>query len=84
MRDHRHRTTLRFDYDEERAARLVSDAVAVETDEIDDDRSTATVDRTDETVTVTISARDLTAMRAGINTWCRLVSVAETTAGAEC
>ncbi len=83
MRDHRHRTTLTFDYDGERAARLVSDAVSVETDEIDDDRSTASVELADDTVIVTVSARDLTAMRAGINTWCRLVSVAETTAGVE-
>jgi KEOPS complex subunit Pcc1 len=78
-----HRTTLSFAYPDERHARLVADAITVESGEIDDDRSTADVTHADATVTVTVAARDLTAMRAGINTWTRLVSVAETVAGVE-
>jgi KEOPS complex subunit Pcc1 len=72
-----HAVSLSFDYDDERRARLVADAVAVETGEIDDDRSTATVARDGHTLHVDVFARDLVALRAGANTWLRLVATAE-------
>ena len=72
-----HAVSLSFDYDDERRARLVADAVAVETGEIDDDRSTATVSRDGRTLRVEVFARDLVALRAGANTWLRLVRTAE-------
>ncbi|MEZ3115341.1 KEOPS complex subunit Pcc1 [Halobaculum sp. MBLA0147] len=81
MSDHRHTTTLSFPYHEERRARLVADALAVEVGRIDDDRSAARVTRDGDTVVVTVEAADPTALRAGINTWTRLVAVAEGVGG---
>jgi KEOPS complex subunit Pcc1 len=72
-----HVLSLSFDYDDEGRARVVSDAVGVEVGRIDDDRSTATVARDGETVRVDVLAHDLVALRAGANTWIRLVETAE-------
>ncbi|WP_277554156.1 KEOPS complex subunit Pcc1 [Halobaculum limi] len=75
-----HRAVLSFPYADERRARVVHDAIRVEVGGIDDDRSTADVTRTDDTVEVVVRARDLVALRAGVNTWTRLVEAAETVA----
>jgi len=75
-----HRAVLRFPYPDERRARVVHEAIGVEVGGIDDDRSTAAVDRAGDTVEVTVRARDLVALRAGVNTWTRLVETAETVA----
>jgi KEOPS complex subunit Pcc1 len=75
--DYPHTIGLSFEYDDQRTARLVGDAVSVEVGEIDDDRSTARVDREGRTVTVDVFARDLVALRAGTNTWLGLVGTAE-------
>jgi KEOPS complex subunit Pcc1 len=72
-----HDATLSFAFDDERRARIVAESVRQEVDEIDGDRTRASVDRTAATVTVTVTARDLVALRAGCNTWSTLVSVAE-------
>jgi KEOPS complex subunit Pcc1 len=72
-----HHLSLEFEYDKERRARLVERSVRVEVGEIDDDRSTARVDRESRTVEVRIGAADLVALRAGTNTWIRLLDVAE-------
>ncbi|MFD1571601.1 KEOPS complex subunit Pcc1 [Halorubrum laminariae] len=72
-----HETVLTFTYPSERRARLVSDALAPEVDEIDDARSGATVDRDVAAVRVRVVADDLVALRAGVNSWSRLVAVAE-------
>jgi KEOPS complex subunit Pcc1 len=72
-----HSLSLQFEYDAERRARIVERSIRVEVGEIDDDRSTASVDREDRTVRVRIDAADLVALRAGANTWHRLVDVAE-------
>lgn len=72
-----HDATLSFAFDDERRARIVAESVRQEVDEIDGDRTRASVDRNGETVTVTVTARDLVALRAGCNTWSTLVSVAE-------
>jgi KEOPS complex subunit Pcc1 len=74
-----HAVSLSFEYDDERRARIVADAVAVEVGEIDDDRSTATVDRDGRVLRVDVFAHDLVALRAGVNTWIRLVETAEET-----
>jgi KEOPS complex subunit Pcc1 len=77
-----HDAVLEFDYpDAERAAR-VARSVRVETGDIDGDRTTATIDRDGPTVVVTVTDDDLVALRAGINTWTSLVSVAERCGGA--
>jgi KEOPS complex subunit Pcc1 len=72
-----HRLSLSFDYDTERRARIVERSVRVEVGEIDDARSAARVDREGRTVSVRIGAADLVALRAGTNTWARLLTVAE-------
>ncbi|WP_435064670.1 KEOPS complex subunit Pcc1 [Halobaculum sp. EA56] len=75
-----HRAVLSFPYPDRRRARTVHEAVRVEAGDIDDDRSTATATREGATVEVTVRARDLVALRAGVNTWTRLVETAETVA----
>jgi KEOPS complex subunit Pcc1 len=78
--DRPHRLCLEFDYDTERRARTVARSVRVEVGEIDDARSAAGVERDGATVRVRIEAADLVALRAGANTWIRLLAVAETVA----
>jgi len=75
-----HRALLSFPYPDRRRARAVHEAIRVELGDIDDDRSTAAATREGATVEVTVRARDLVALRAGVNTWTRLVDVAETVA----
>ena len=74
-----HDATLSVTYTDERRARAVADAVAVEAGAIADvdDRSRATVERDDRLVRVRVDADDLVALRAACNTWMRLVRVAE-------
>jgi KEOPS complex subunit Pcc1 len=72
-----HETVLSFTYSTERRARVVADALGPEVGEIDDARSTATVDREGDAVRVRVLADDLVALRAGVNSWSRLVGVAE-------
>ena len=72
-----HSTELVFAYDSAATARVVERSVAVEAGDIEGDRSEAAVSRAGDTVTVTVEARDLTALRAGQNTWLTLVEVAE-------
>ena len=77
-----HTITVAFEYATERRARTVADSVRVETDEVPDDRSRARVNREGRVVGVDVAAADLVALRAGANTWLRLVGVAEDVAGA--
>ncbi len=75
-----HTALLSFSYESAELAATVADAIVVEVGEIDDDRAAATVDRDDEIVAVRVLASDLVALRAGTNSWTRLVSVAESIA----
>jgi KEOPS complex subunit Pcc1 len=77
-----HESELVLDYDSEHRARTVARSVRREIDEIDGDRSAARVARDGAAVTVTVEAADLTALRAGQNTWLSLVEVAERAADA--
>ena len=72
-----HDGTLQFDYETVERARVVERSVRQEVDEIGNERSRTTVEREGATVTVTVLARDLVALRAGLNTWLTLVSIAE-------
>ena len=74
-----HEATLEFEYDGESRACVVAESVAREVGEIDDDRSRTALERDGSTVTLRIEARDLTALRAALNTWTTLVEVAERT-----
>jgi len=76
-----HDAVLAFEYDNPERARRVERAIRPELDEIDGDRSGASVDRTAATLTVTVEASDLTALRAGLTTWTGLVTVAERAGG---
>ncbi|MFC6717695.1 KEOPS complex subunit Pcc1 [Natrialbaceae archaeon GCM10025810] len=75
-----HDASLEFDYGDETRARIVAESVAREVGEIDDDRSRTTIGRDGATVLIEIHARDVTALRAALNTWFALVDVAERTA----
>lgn len=76
-----HEATLIFDYPDPESACLVERAVSRELNEIDGDRTRATLTREGPTVEVRVAADDLVALRAGLNTWCTLVEVAEATGG---
>ncbi|WP_336034910.1 KEOPS complex subunit Pcc1 [Halobacterium yunchengense] len=75
-----HSTELVFAYESAAVARVVERSVAVEAGDVGGDRSGAAVDRDGDVVTVTVDAGDLTALRAGQNTWLTLVEVAESVA----
>ena len=77
-----HRATLCFEYDAERRARVVAASVAVEVDGVADARSRADVRREDDRLEVVVGADDLVALRAGLNSWMRLVETAESVASA--
>ena len=77
-----HAATLSFTYRSAERARRVERSVRPELDEIADDRSRTAVARDGDTLTVTVRAADLVALRAGTNTWVRLVEVAETVCAA--
>ena len=76
-----HEATLVFDYPTPESARLVERAVSQELDEIDGDRTRATLARDGRSLELRVSAADLVALRAGLNTWCTLVEVAESAGG---
>ncbi|MFB6134508.1 MAG: KEOPS complex subunit Pcc1 [Halanaeroarchaeum sp.] len=73
-----HHSTLSFSYDSVERARIVERSVAVEAGDIEGERTSATVERDDATLRVSIEAADLVALRAGQNTWLSLIEVSET------
>ena len=72
--------TLVFEYDASATAEHVARSVELEAGDIDGERTEATVTSEGETVRVVVAADDLTALRAGLNTWTTLVEVAESVA----
>jgi len=72
-----HEAVFEFPYANDRTAAVVVASVRPEVGDIDGDRTTAVVERRDDTVVLTVRASDLTALRAGINTWGSLIGVAE-------
>ena len=76
-----HEATLVFDYPDPESARLVERAVEGELDEIDGDRTRASLGRDGRSIEIHVSADDLVALRAGLNTWATLVEVAESVGG---
>jgi KEOPS complex subunit Pcc1 len=61
-------------------ARLVERSLRPEVGDIEGDRTRASLDRIGDVVTITVSASDLVALRAGLNTWLTLAVVAERSA----
>lgn len=75
-----HDATLEFEYETPSRARLIAESVAREIGEIDDERSRTTIEYDDVVVRLEINAADIVALRAALNTWFSLASVAERTA----
>ncbi|OVE84793.1 KEOPS complex subunit Pcc1 [Natronolimnobius baerhuensis] len=75
-----HDATLEFEYETPARAHLVADSIAREIGEIDDERSQTTLERADSTICIQITATDVIALRAAMNTWSTLLEVAEQTA----
>ncbi|MFC7155658.1 KEOPS complex subunit Pcc1 [Halomarina halobia] len=72
-----HGVLLEFEYESPDRAALVERCVRQEVGDIEGDRTGAAVGRDGATVEVRIDADDLVALRAGLNTWCTLIEVAE-------
>jgi len=79
----KHDILLSFDYPSETAAQVVERSLQPEIGAIDDERSRASLECEGKTVTIQLAASDLAALRAGVNTWCSLVSVAERASGVD-
>ena len=74
-----HSVELGFEFSTTERAETVGAAVQVEVNEVEDSRATASVTRQGPMVMVEIQAADLHALRAGINSWTRLIDTAENT-----
>ena len=72
-----HTAVLSFEYDSPERTHRVERAISPERGDIDDDRSRASLCRTGRILEVSIEARDVVALRAALNTWFSLVTVAE-------
>ncbi len=72
-----HDAVLVFTYDDTERATHVERALRPEVGDIDGDRSTVTLTREGTDLELIVEATDLVALRAGLNTWCSLVDVAE-------
>jgi len=77
-----HWAALSFEYVTPESARCVQRSVELEADDIEGDRTRASVTRDGHRLTVRIDAADLVALRAGLNTWLSLIDVAEQCGGA--
>ncbi len=76
-----HDAVLSLEYSTAQRARRVERAIRPESGDIAGDRTRVTLSRDGETLDVRLSAADLTALRAGLNTWFSLVTVAERAGG---
>jgi len=76
-----HRTVFTFEYEDGDRARTVERSVRPELGAIDGDRTTASLVREGTTLTLTVEADDLVALRAGCNTWTTLTAVAAAAGG---
>lgn len=72
-----HETVFSLSYDDPATARRVAESVRPELDDIEGDRTRATLARDGATLTLRVEATDLVALRAGVNTWLTLVGVAD-------
>lgn len=76
-----HRSVFTLDYPDAEQARRVERSLRPELGDIDGDRTTATLTRDGATLTLTVAAEDLVALRAGCTTWTTLTAVAESAGG---
>jgi KEOPS complex subunit Pcc1 len=68
---------LSFAYADAERARRVERALGPEIGDIDGDRSRVSLSRDGSQLELAVEATDLVALRAGLNTWFSLVTVAE-------
>ncbi|MFC5970710.1 KEOPS complex subunit Pcc1 [Halomarina salina] len=80
--DSPHGIVLTFTYPDPETAAIVERSVRQEVDDIEGDRTSATLSLDGDTLTVDVVADDLVALRAGLNTWCSLVEVSERSSAA--
>lgn len=71
------RTAVTLEYSSAAVARAIERSIRQEIGEIDDDHSATRVNRNGRSLTLTVDAADLVALRAAANTWLSLVEVAE-------
>jgi KEOPS complex subunit Pcc1 len=62
-------------------ARAIAAAIAPEVGAVDNARSETRLDRTGARLVLQIDAEDLTALRAAMNSWCRLLATATAVQG---
>jgi KEOPS complex subunit Pcc1 len=72
-----HEAEFSLSYSSCSEARIVERSLRPEVGDIQGERTRATLDRDGDLVTITVSAADLIALRAGLNTWLTLAGVAE-------
>lgn len=72
-----HDIQLEFEYESGERATLIERSVQQEIGEIEGDRTRTTIVRDGSIVEIHVEADDLVALRAGLNTWCTLIEVAE-------
>jgi KEOPS complex subunit Pcc1 len=76
-----HDAVLTLVYADPERARSVERSLRPEVDDIDGDRTVVRLDREGSSLDVSVEATDLVALRAGLNTWLSLASVAESAGG---
>ncbi len=69
--------TLECSYESVARAELIERAISQEIGQIDDSRAQTTIEREETMLLIEVNADDLVALRAGLNTWCTLIEVAE-------
>lgn len=74
---HPNEASFSFTYPTPQQAAIIAASLRQELGEIDDDRSQASLTHQAASLELTIHAADLIALRAAINTWLTLVSVAD-------
>ncbi|MFB6103502.1 MAG: KEOPS complex subunit Pcc1 [Halobacteriaceae archaeon] len=74
-----HSTDLEFRYSSPTVAETIYRSVQQEAGAIPGDRTRGRVRQDGTTLAVSITADDLSALRAGVHTWCSLVATAEAT-----
>jgi KEOPS complex subunit Pcc1 len=72
---------LSLEYTDAERARRVEQSLRPEVSDIDSDRTEVTLERDGPTLGIRVDADDIVALRAGLNTWLSLASVAESAGG---
>lgn len=82
MSEYAHEAVFEYQYAGKQPARTIANSIRPEVGEIEGERTCVALRQEGTNLILTVRAKDLTALRAGINTWGSLVAVAERLAGA--